>query len=234
MTSFKENNQQLLKIAASSISQLFANNNHAYDEGYAQGRQDAYEEVFKWFTYQHDNSLRHVSVTSFFNFISEKLNNTKSKFAQSKANFDANTLLGNSNDRSMDDIGGQISSLNRFSHGDDNVIPDDPSVYHPSFLSKKVNINFSSFSGISDNRKRRMEPLRVPTKSMDEQELISSEFANQSQNASNAGSSLPFALRTGGSSLNNPFTQMRTDPNEYVFLPKRKKNMDVNSYFTNN
>ena len=82
--SYKEDTQKLFAESARALTKLFNKSNHAYDEGYAQGRQDAYEEVFKWFTYQHDNSLRHVSVVSFFNFINDKLNSTNSKFAQSK------------------------------------------------------------------------------------------------------------------------------------------------------
>ena len=81
---FKESIQRLFGDGARSLTKLFNQWNHAYDEGYAQGRQDAFEEVFKWFTYQHDNSLRHVSVVSFFNFINDKLNSTNSKYAQSK------------------------------------------------------------------------------------------------------------------------------------------------------
>ena len=84
ISSFKDRNQQLFKLAASSLTQFYSNSNNAYDEGYAQGRQEAFEEVFKWFTYQNDSSLRHVSVVSFFSYINEKLIGCNSKLAQGK------------------------------------------------------------------------------------------------------------------------------------------------------
>ena len=91
--SFKDSNNNLFKLAATSLTQLFHNNIHAYDEGYAQGKQDAFEEVFRWFTCQHDNTLRNVSVVNFFSFINEKLNSTKSKFAQSTVVHDVHHYL---------------------------------------------------------------------------------------------------------------------------------------------
>jgi hypothetical protein len=69
----KEKLQELFKASASPLYQLYTLGTQSYDLGYAQGKQDAYEEVFKWFTYQHDNSLRYVSTYSFFSFINEKL-----------------------------------------------------------------------------------------------------------------------------------------------------------------
>ena len=62
------------------------------DESYQQGKEDAYEEVLKWFlSYSSANSLngpnfKHVSVNEFFNFISQKLqDHRKSGAKQSRS-----------------------------------------------------------------------------------------------------------------------------------------------------
>jgi hypothetical protein len=215
VTSFKDNNQQLLRLAASSITQLFSNNNHAYDEGYAQGRQDAYEDVFKWFTYQHDSSLRNVSVVSFFNFINDKLNSTKSKFAQRKFPDLLNPDLASNNDNNMDDVGGHINNLSR-SVSDQNSQSDNkfPQTNH---LLRRVNVNLDNIN-ISDNRKRRPAPFRFTSESMDEND----NGDGDNNNAQNTTCNLPFNLRNGHTSL-NPFAVEANDDDRMVYLPKRKK-----------
>ena len=51
------------------------------DDSYNQGKEDAYEEVLKWFlTYANGSggNFKHVSVNEFFNFISLKLQDQRS------------------------------------------------------------------------------------------------------------------------------------------------------------
>ena len=43
------------------------------DEAYIQGREDAFEEVLKWFLSFNNGDFKHVSSYEFFNFINAKL-----------------------------------------------------------------------------------------------------------------------------------------------------------------
>lgn len=62
--------------AAANIMQLYKEGIKRCDDSYHQGKEDAYEEVLKWFlSYSSANSMngpnfKHVSVNEFFNFIS--------------------------------------------------------------------------------------------------------------------------------------------------------------------
>jgi len=56
------------------------------EESYNQGKEDAYEEVLKWFlTYCNGSggNFKHVSVNEFFNFISHKLQDHRSSKSKS-------------------------------------------------------------------------------------------------------------------------------------------------------
>eukprot|EP00345_Euplotes_harpa_P018525 CAMPEP_0168337470 /NCGR_PEP_ID=MMETSP0213-20121227/12210_1 /TAXON_ID=151035 /ORGANISM="Euplotes harpa, Strain FSP1.4" /LENGTH=240 /DNA_ID=CAMNT_0008342967 /DNA_START=16 /DNA_END=738 /DNA_ORIENTATION=+ len=210
--SFKENNQKLFKTAASALTQLFANNNHSYDEGYAQGRQDAFEEVFKWFTSQNQrSSLKNVSVYSFFTFISEKLNSTNSKMAQGKS------LSFNSSNDDMQSDGKansesairQLGNLHRFA-ADCNLSTSANSGYNSvNHLIKRVNVNLGSFN-ISDSRKRRRETFKFGN--VDEDDELGT-----------AEQDLPFSLRENTNTSNSRAAEFNGDDNSYVYLPKRVK-----------
>lgn len=43
------------------------------EESYYQGKEDALEEVLKWFLGFNNGDFKHVSTTEFFNFINKKL-----------------------------------------------------------------------------------------------------------------------------------------------------------------
>ena len=44
------------------------------EESYYQGKEDAFEEVLKWFlSYNSGSNFKHVSVNEFFNFITQRL-----------------------------------------------------------------------------------------------------------------------------------------------------------------
>ena len=217
--SFKEDNNLLFKTAASALTKLYANSNHSYDEGYAQGRQDAFEEVFKWFMHQNDGSnLKHVSVLSFFNFIDEKLKSTGSTLGQSKKFCSAtsnsemqseseegieqrfNMLLGNTN-RYTNDYKDPNSEFTRFNS--------------TSHLVKKININLGGFN-ISDSRKRKRDPFKFNS---DEDANIESEHND-----------FPMSLRDSSVSLKqtDPF-KLDTKEEPYVYFPKRMKLTNIHS-----
>ena len=210
---FKENNNNLFKLAATSLTQLYQNCNHNYDSGYAQGKQDAYEEVFKWFTYQNDSSLRNVSVVSFFNFINDKLNSTNSKLAQGinsllKSDDLVDSNADNSSDNNMSDCNSRnIDTLNKISTDAYSNSPNANTDFAPSSnLIRRVNVNLNGFS-LSDNRKRRREG----------EDTMGSGGPTSNQ-------PLPFALRSEHfNGAPNPFSSEQDDNDEYVFLPKRKK-----------
>ena len=74
--------KQLFQDAAAQLTHLYQESLRVYQDGYNQGKEDAFEEVLKWFlTYQQINnntggqtgSFKHVSVNEFFNFISSRL-----------------------------------------------------------------------------------------------------------------------------------------------------------------
>ena len=81
---YKDNLMRWFKSAASSLTQIHIMALQAYEGGYAQGRQEAFEDVFKWFTHHQDNTFKYVSNVSFFSYITEKLAEVNSKYAQGK------------------------------------------------------------------------------------------------------------------------------------------------------
>ena len=211
--SFKENNQKLFRTAASALTQLFANNNHSYDEGYAQGRQDAFEEVFKWFMHQNDgSSLRHVSVVSFFNFIDEKLKSTGSILGQSKR---MSSMISNSEMQSESDSGNNDSSnrtfgnLSRFSSDQRGTSSELIRSNNTNHLIRKVNVNLSGFN-ISDSRKRKREPFK---------------FAHEDDNnIESEHDDFPMSLRDNSGVVKqiDPF-RFEKEEEPLVHMPKRMK-----------
>ncbi len=81
---FKDTLSVYTKNAISAITQVYSMANQGYAFGYANGRQAAYEDVFKWFTDKHDSTMRYVSAVSFFNYINDRLIEVKSKFVRGK------------------------------------------------------------------------------------------------------------------------------------------------------
>ena len=73
--------KNLFQEAASQLMSLYKESLRKCDDSYNQGREDAYEEVLKWFlTYANGSggNFKHVSVNEFFNFISLKLQDQRS------------------------------------------------------------------------------------------------------------------------------------------------------------
>lgn len=66
--------QASFKNGALAIASLYKESITSYKSGYAQGKQDAFEEVFKWFTAQNNGNFKYVPVSSFFRFMQEKMN----------------------------------------------------------------------------------------------------------------------------------------------------------------
>ena len=114
----------------------------------------------------------------------------------------------------MDDIGNQINSLRR-NIDDQNIEENDANQnrFPPlNYLTRRVNVKLNHLN-ISENRKRRKEPYKFDNISM--------------ENEDNTNSDLPFALRTGGATL-DPFDyNAEEDNNQYVYLPKRKRQMEL-------
>ena len=73
--------KNLFQEAASQLMSLYKESLRKCDDSYNQGKEDAYEEVLKWFlTYANGSggNFKHVSVNEFFNFISLKLQDQRS------------------------------------------------------------------------------------------------------------------------------------------------------------
>jgi hypothetical protein len=205
---YKEKLNSLLKQAGSAIGQLYSTSSKAYEDGYAQGRQDAFEEVFKWFTFHHDNSLRNVSVVNFFNFINDKLISTNSKFAQGTVvELTKNLRLEAQDDNNMSDgTSRQIGNLSRILGRDES--PGASSNYSSSSqLISRIGMNLRNIN-LYDNRKRRKD----------------SQNSREAIDHDESSSTLPFSLRPENQrNVPNPFIQEKEDESTFVYLPKRKK-----------
>ncbi len=56
------------------LAQFYKESIRKCEDSYYQGKEDALEEVLKWFLSVKNGDFRHVSVSDFFNFITNKLN----------------------------------------------------------------------------------------------------------------------------------------------------------------
>ena len=68
--------KNLFQDASSQLMSLYKESLRKCNDSYNQGKEDAYEEILKWFMTSASSSgsnFKHVSVNEFFNFISTKL-----------------------------------------------------------------------------------------------------------------------------------------------------------------
>jgi hypothetical protein len=63
----------LFQDAAANLMHLYKESIKRSEESYYQGKEDAYEEVLKWFLGYNNGNFKHVSANEFFNYISQKL-----------------------------------------------------------------------------------------------------------------------------------------------------------------
>ena len=208
---FKESMSSYFKNAASSLTQVYAMSAQGYDYGFAQGKLEAYEDVYKWFIHGHDNTLKYISSVSFFNFINEKLASVNSKYAQSK-NLKKFKSIDNSSDecQMMDSISkiDQIDSDASQHSSEIKFLPTPNSHKQIAGLNLGAHILSSR-----ENRKRRRNPFKLGNdpEEVGEQESYLCNY------------SLPKALQPGNhDSLPNPFHPVTTEEH-HVYIPKRKK-----------
>ena len=69
----EEMKRNLFQNATTSLMQLYKESLKVKEESYQQGREDAYEEILKWFLSQGNSEFKYVSPNDFFNHISQKL-----------------------------------------------------------------------------------------------------------------------------------------------------------------
>ncbi|CAI2378086.1 unnamed protein product [Moneuplotes crassus] len=197
---FKDMVTMYTKNAMSAMINVNSLANQSYAYGYAHGKREAYEDVFKWFTDQHDNTLRYVSTMSFFNYINDKLLEFKSKFA-----------IGTPGDDQMSDGISKLDKLSTSAGATSVEMKSSSGVSSSSSILK----NFTAKEGpilFRENRKRRRNPF----------------FSGRSEDAENIiNSELPTNLRPENNSLedeSNPFFTSQSKSEQMVYLPKRKKN----------
>lgn len=205
-TGFKEALLNCTKNAMKEITTQFQMANQGYAWGYAKGRQDAYEDVFKWFTDQHDNTFRYVSTRSFFNFINDKLLEVKSKYAHGTSLINSN-ILGSANDESMSD---GISKLENLTSSATSEPLDTRSTIEPTSSSfiKKFGLREQVIMN-NESRKRRRSPFN---------------FGGTAQNSSTPDSELPPSLRPENNlGVTNPFANPAQISEPRITIPKRRK-----------
>ena len=66
--------KHLFSDAAAQLMHLYKESIRRCEDSYYQGKEDALEEVLKWFLAFKNGDFKHVSVQDFFNFLSSKLN----------------------------------------------------------------------------------------------------------------------------------------------------------------
>ena len=59
--------------ATTTLMQLYKESLKVGEESYQQGKEDAYEEILKWFLSQGSSDFKYVSPNDFFNHINQKL-----------------------------------------------------------------------------------------------------------------------------------------------------------------
>lgn len=206
---FKEALLEHSKNAITAMTQVYTMANQGYAYGYAQGRQAAYEDVFKWFTNQHDNTLRYVSAKSFFNYIDHRLSEVKSKYAKGKFQINSNNL-GGSNDESMSD---GISRLERLASDADSTSVEMRSNTDNNSSSLINNLGLREGAMmIQENRKRRRNPFNFGSSQPGTENCINSE--------------LPRSLRPENNvddKPSNPFLVHDYKEDPRIEIPKRRK-----------
>lgn len=65
--------KNLFQDAAANLMHLYKESIKKCEDSYYQGKEDAYEEVLKWFMSFNNGNFKNVSASEFFNFISGKL-----------------------------------------------------------------------------------------------------------------------------------------------------------------
>ena len=56
------------------------------EEAFFQGKQEAYEEMLKWFMGFNNSDFKHVSVNDFFNYLSQKMKELKFEILKRNVN----------------------------------------------------------------------------------------------------------------------------------------------------
>jgi len=59
--------------AATDLLQLYKDSVQAVEGSYAQGKEDAYEEMFRWFTTFNNSDFKHIPASEFFKFLQDRM-----------------------------------------------------------------------------------------------------------------------------------------------------------------
>uniref|UniRef100_A0A7S3K9S7 Uncharacterized protein n=1 Tax=Euplotes crassus TaxID=5936 RepID=A0A7S3K9S7_EUPCR len=205
---FKNKFTSLMTNAMSAMTHVYAMANQGYEYGYLQGKKEAYKDVFKWLTDQHDNTLRYVSTVSFFHYINNKIVEVKSTIA----NRMGHSKFEGSGASSDDQMSDGISKLEKFSDDVNSTSIHMKSSIDPSSSShlKSPGVKETAMM-FQENRKRRRNPFLFGKS--EEPEIV-------------MNSELPPTLRPENNQSDyqaNPFLSSHCSDEQMVHLPKRKK-----------
>ncbi|CDW82870.1 UNKNOWN [Stylonychia lemnae] len=92
----EELRKQLFQESAAQLMTLYKESIKRCEESYFQGKEDAYQEILKWFMSFNNGDFKHVSTYEFFNFITGKLQEHRTTKKKSPSGINLTSTTSNS------------------------------------------------------------------------------------------------------------------------------------------
>eukprot|EP00347_Sterkiella_histriomuscorum_P023488 403334454 len=220
----EEQRKQLFQDSAAQLMNLYKESIKKCEESYLQGKEDAFEEVLKWFLSFNNGDFKHISTYEFFNFITQKLQdqrNGKSK-KQSAAQSLSKLFVGQSTNQNLQST--SISQNIQNSSVDQSLLQamsskeqileilaqqTEQEAYSEKFsIQKKINFNLNAIK-LQDSKKRRRPGENYNDYAQSCQSFLQQQ--NKWSSSSNQNNSL---ISNQGSSLQNMNSNQARGPSQ--------------------